>query len=180
MNIEELEHTVNKNKQNIDFDGLKKELSEIEDKLQSPEVWSNQNLATELGQKSREIKETLDMFSRWDSILEDAKTAQEIGDASVTATLGAPFEGGRHERPFHDESGTQRLVQACEGWHTSNIVQDGGLFGERGTPSFALGSRRAAPFTSCAALTMKWVTRQTCRDNPTRRQEGNLGKIIVF
>ena len=106
--------------------------------------------------------------------------AQEIGDASVTATLGAPFEGGRHERPFHDESGTQRLVQACEGWYTSNIVQDGGLFGERGTPSFALGSRRAAPFTSCAALTMKWVTRQTCRDNPTRRQEGNLGKIIVF
>ena len=83
MNIEELEHTVNKNKQNIDFDGLKKELSEIEDKLQSPEVWSNQNLATELGQKSREIKETLDMFSRWDSILEDAKTAQEIGDEEL-------------------------------------------------------------------------------------------------
>ena len=83
MNIEELEHTVNKNKQNIDFDGLKKELSEIEDKLQSPEVWSNQNLASELGQKSREIKETLDMFSRWDSILEDAKTAQEIGDEEL-------------------------------------------------------------------------------------------------
>lgn len=83
MNIEELEHTVNKNKQNIDFDGLKKELSEIEDKLQSPEVWSNQNLATELGQKSREIKETLDMFSKWDSILEDAKTAQEIGDEEL-------------------------------------------------------------------------------------------------
>ncbi len=83
MNIEELEHTVNKNKQNIDFDGLKKELLEIEDKLQSPEVWSNQNLASELGQKSREIKETLDMFSRWDSILEDAKTAQEIGDEEL-------------------------------------------------------------------------------------------------
>ena len=83
MNIEELEQIVNKDKQNIDFDGLKKELSEIEDKLQSPEVWSNQNLATELGQKSREIKETLDMFSRWDSILEDAKTAQEIGDEEL-------------------------------------------------------------------------------------------------
>ena len=83
MNIEELEHTVNKNKQSIDFDGLKKELSEIENKLQSPEVWSNQNLATELGQKSREIKETLDMFSKWDSILEDAKTAQEIGDEEL-------------------------------------------------------------------------------------------------
>ena len=83
MNIEELEHTVNKNKQNIDFDGLKKELAEIEDKLQSPEVWSNQNLASELGQKSREIKETLDMFSKWDSILEDAKTAQEIGDEEL-------------------------------------------------------------------------------------------------
>ncbi len=83
MNIEELEQIVNKDKQNIDFDGLKKELAEIEDKLQSPEVWSNQNLATELGQKSREIKETLDMFSKWDSILEDAKTAQEIGDEEL-------------------------------------------------------------------------------------------------
>lgn len=102
MNIEELEHTVNKNKQNIDFDGLKKELLEIEDKLQSPEVWSNQNLATELGQKSREIKETLDMFSKWDSILEDAKTAQEIGDEELIKESETGLEQLKKELDKYD------------------------------------------------------------------------------
>lgn len=83
MNIEELEQGINKYRQNIDFDSLKAELSEIEAKLQSPEVWSNQNLASELGQKSREIKETIEMFSRWNSIIDDVKTAYEIADEEL-------------------------------------------------------------------------------------------------
>ena len=53
--------------------------------MQSPEVWSNQNLANELGQKSREIKEILEKFSRWESIIEDALTADEIGDEELIA-----------------------------------------------------------------------------------------------
>ncbi len=85
MNLQELEQSVNQNKKNIDFDKLKKDLSEIESKLQTPEVWSNQNLASELGQKSREIKETLEMFSKWESIIDDAKTAQEIADEELIA-----------------------------------------------------------------------------------------------
>lgn len=85
MNIEEFEQEVNKYKNSIDFEGLSAELSDIETKLQSPEVWSNQNLASELGQKSREIKETLEMFSRWDSIIDDAKTAYEIADEELIA-----------------------------------------------------------------------------------------------
>ena len=83
MNLQELEQSVNSNKKNVDFEALKRELSELEEKLQSPDVWANQNLASELGQKTREIKETLEMFARWDSILEDAKTAQEIGDTEL-------------------------------------------------------------------------------------------------
>ena len=80
MNLQELEQSVNNNKKNVDFDVLNAELKDLEAKLQSPEVWSNQNLASELGQKSREIKETLEMFSRWETAIEDAKTAREIGD----------------------------------------------------------------------------------------------------
>ena len=83
MNLQELEQRINKNKQNIDFAALNQELKDLESKLQTPEVWSNQNLASELGQKSREIKETLEMFSRWENIIEDAKTAQEIGDEEL-------------------------------------------------------------------------------------------------
>ena len=80
MNLQELEQSVNNNKKNVDFDALKAGLQDLEAKLQSPEVWSNQNLASELGQKSREIKETIEMFSRWETIIEDAKTALEIDD----------------------------------------------------------------------------------------------------
>lgn len=83
MNLLELEQAVNTNKQNIDFDTLRKELSDLESKLQTPEVWSNQNLASELGQKSREIKDTLEMFERWQSIIDDVRTAQEIGDEEL-------------------------------------------------------------------------------------------------
>ena len=57
MNLQELEQRINKNKQNIDFAALNQELKDLESKLQTPEVWSNQNLASELGQKSREINQ---------------------------------------------------------------------------------------------------------------------------
>ena len=67
----------------FDFDKLKSELEDAEAKLQSPEVWSNQNLANELGQKSKEIKETLETFSKWDSVIEDAQAAEEIGDEEL-------------------------------------------------------------------------------------------------
>ena len=43
MNLLELEQAVNTNKQNIDFDALKSELSKLEAKLQTPEVWSGRN-----------------------------------------------------------------------------------------------------------------------------------------
>ncbi len=102
MNIEELEQIINKDKQNVDFEGLKKELAELESKLQSPEVWSNQNLASELGQKSREIKETLEMFSRWDSVLEDALAAQEIGDEELIRESEIQLEQLKKELDKYD------------------------------------------------------------------------------
>lgn len=55
----------------------------METRLQSQEVWSNQNLANELGQKVREIKDNLERFTRWESIIDDAQTAQEIGDEDL-------------------------------------------------------------------------------------------------
>ena len=55
----------------------------MESKLQSPEVWADQRLASELGQKSREIKDTLEQIKKWDSTVEDAETAYEIGDEEL-------------------------------------------------------------------------------------------------
>ncbi len=83
MNLQELSERVSINKSSVDFVKLKTELDELDAKLQSPEVWSNQNLANELGARSKEIKSMLDMFAKWDSVLEDANAANEIGDAEL-------------------------------------------------------------------------------------------------
>ena len=102
MNLLELEQAVNTNKQNIDFDTLRKELSDLESKLPTPEVWSNQNLASELGQKSREIKDTLEMFERWQSIIDDARTAQEIGDEELIKESEAQLDQLKKELDKYD------------------------------------------------------------------------------
>lgn len=52
----------------------------MEQKLQTPEVWSNQQLASQIGQQVRDIKDKLEMISYWDSVIEDAEAAYEIGD----------------------------------------------------------------------------------------------------
>ena len=51
--------------------------------LQSPEVWSDQRLASELGQRTREIKENIEKISRWEDIISDAQTAYELQDEEL-------------------------------------------------------------------------------------------------
>lgn len=65
------------------FDGADIKLAELEQKLQSPEVWADQKLASELGQQAREIKDKIELFKNWDRILEDAAAAEEIGDEEL-------------------------------------------------------------------------------------------------
>ena len=62
-------------------------MAEIETKLQSPEVWTDPKLASELGQESKEIKQTLDMVSMWDTTIEDAETAYELGDEELISEI---------------------------------------------------------------------------------------------
>lgn len=58
-------------------------MAEIDAKLQTPEVWSNQKLASELGQQSKELKQTLDMVREWDSIIDDVELAFELSDEEL-------------------------------------------------------------------------------------------------
>ena len=67
----------------FDAELLKTELSELEYRLQTPEVWSNQQLASELGQKVRELKDKIDMILYWDSTVSDAEAAYDIGDEEL-------------------------------------------------------------------------------------------------
>ena len=81
MNLDELRQRVDKNTQGLE--SLSEELNELETKLQDSNVWSNQKLATEIGQQVREIKDKINLFSSWKTILEDAQTALEIGDEAM-------------------------------------------------------------------------------------------------
>lgn len=90
MNLDDLKNRVVKNKEGVnnrfeikDFTELFNRQKELEEKLQSPDVWADQKLANELGQKVREIKDTIEQFTRWESIIEDAKTAYDIGDEEL-------------------------------------------------------------------------------------------------
>ena len=55
MNLDELKQRVLKN--TMGCESLSSELEELEAKLQDPSVWSDQKLATEIGQQVREIKD---------------------------------------------------------------------------------------------------------------------------
>ncbi len=72
-----------KHKTVFDPEKLKKELSEIEIKLQLPEIWADQNKASFLGAQAREIKENLELISRWQNILDDAEVAIELGEEEL-------------------------------------------------------------------------------------------------
>ena len=81
MNLAELKERVKKNM--IGSEDLASKLEELEVKLQSPDVWADQKLASEIGQQAREIKDKISLFESWGSILDDAQTAIEIGDEDL-------------------------------------------------------------------------------------------------
>lgn len=51
--------------------------------MQSPEIWSNQKKASELGTQIRDIKDNLAFLDTWQSVIDDIETAFEIGDADL-------------------------------------------------------------------------------------------------
>ncbi len=83
MNFEELKQRVIKNQ--LACGDQTDKLIDLEARLQEPSVWADQKLATEIGQQVREIKDKISLFNEWNSILDDAQTALEIGDEELVA-----------------------------------------------------------------------------------------------
>lgn len=100
MNLDEIKERINKNKEYLwgkcsgenkqatdQEPGLKKTLEDtlviLEERLQSPEVWADQKLASEIGQQIREIKDNLEMISYWEATVADTQAAYEIGDEEL-------------------------------------------------------------------------------------------------
>lgn len=81
---------------------LQKELEKIEQKLQSPDVWSDQNLASSLGQQSREIKDNLALISSWTSLLDDVEVALDLGDEDLLTETQENLAKLEHELDKYD------------------------------------------------------------------------------
>ena len=67
----------------FDLSGTIKRVSDLESKLESPDVWANQKLASELGAELKSLKDKIEMVQNWESILSDADVAYEIGDEDL-------------------------------------------------------------------------------------------------
>lgn len=76
---------------------LKIELEAIEKRLQSPDVWSDQNLASSLGQQSREIKDKLFLLDTWNGLLDDIETAIELEDEELLIETQGNLKQLEHE-----------------------------------------------------------------------------------
>lgn len=76
---------------------LKIELEEVEKRLQSPDVWSDQNLASSLGQQSREIKDKLFLLDTWNGLLDDIETAIELEDEELLVETEENIKKLEHE-----------------------------------------------------------------------------------
>ena len=51
--------------------------------MQSPDIWSDKEKVSKLGSEIKELKENQSMCLAWDSIIEDAAVATEIGDPDL-------------------------------------------------------------------------------------------------
>lgn len=81
----------------FDAKKLKIELQEVEKKLQSPDVWSNQELASALGSQAREIKNNLALISSWESVLEDIEVAIDLEDEELLVETKSNLQKLEHE-----------------------------------------------------------------------------------
>ena len=79
-----------------------RELAELEEKLQSPVVWSNQKLASSLGGQVREIKDSLALGSSWNEILDDVEVALELGDEDLMTEVAENLKNLEKELDKYD------------------------------------------------------------------------------
>ena len=54
---------------NFDITSMQKDLANLENELQTPEIWSDQKKASELGSKIRDIKDNIEFITKWKSVL---------------------------------------------------------------------------------------------------------------
>lgn len=67
----------------FDIEALQKELAELENTMQTPEVWGDQKKASQLGSQIRDIKDNLEFVDKWQTVLDDTEVALDIQDEDL-------------------------------------------------------------------------------------------------
>lgn len=67
----------------FDPEKLKKEITNLESEMQSPDIWTNSAKVSKIGQQIREKKEILDKFNHWFAVIDDCNVALELSDPDL-------------------------------------------------------------------------------------------------
>lgn len=67
----------------FDTEALQKELAELEERMQTPEIWGDQKKASQLGSQIRDIKDNLEFVTKWQTVLDDTEVAIDIQDEDL-------------------------------------------------------------------------------------------------
>ena len=67
----------------FDTKELNKQLENLENQMQSPQIWADQKKASELGSQIRDIKDNLEFVNKWQSVLDDCEIALDIEDEDL-------------------------------------------------------------------------------------------------
>ncbi len=71
----------------FDEDALKAEISELEAKMQDPDIWNDQKKAGELSRKLNELKKIIEQQKDWESLFEDTQILFELSEESDDKSL---------------------------------------------------------------------------------------------
>ncbi|MCM1338302.1 MAG: peptide chain release factor 2 [Muribaculaceae bacterium] len=62
---------------------MKRELNELETEMQNPEIWSDTQKVSKIGQEIRDKKEVLSKINSWQNVIEDSNAALELSDEDL-------------------------------------------------------------------------------------------------
>lgn len=64
----------------FDPEKIQSDLTVLEKEMQNPDIWTDSNKVSHIGQEIKEKKEILESLNNWSQIIEDSETALELGD----------------------------------------------------------------------------------------------------
>lgn len=64
---------------------MNSELADLEEQMQSPDIWSDKDKSSKLGGQIKDLKEILNLLNSWENVISDAQVALEIEDVELLA-----------------------------------------------------------------------------------------------